>query len=208
LRASRVFPGILITGHDLLDLRDLLEGTKGTGIKVYTHGEMLPGHMYPALRAYPQLAGHFGGAWQKQRQEFEAFGGPIVATTNCVLIPGANNSYGDRLYTMRATAVPGAKAVRGGDFSAVIEQAKAIGPLRPMAGKSSLVGFHYTSILGVADQVIEAIRTDRIRHCFVIGGCDGAEPGRNYYADFAQAAPAESLILTLGCGKYRIRDHD
>jgi len=201
-------PGILITGHDLLDLRDLLEQTKDTGVKVYTHGEMLPGHMYPTLRAYPHLAGHYGGAWQKQRQEFEAFGGPIVATTNCVLIPGASNSYGERLYTMRATAVPGAKPVEAGDFSAVIEQAKAIGPLTPTASKKSLVGFHYTSILGVADRVVDAIKSDRIRHCFVIGGCDGAEPGRNYYADFAQAAPPESLILTLGCGKYRIRDHD
>ena len=200
--------GILITGHDLLDLRDLLEQTKDTGIKIYTHGEMLPAHAYAKLRAYPHLAGHYGGAWQKQRREFEEFGGPVIATTNCVLIPGTQTHYGDRLYTMRASAVPGSKVIHNSDFSEVIAQAKAIGPLTPTPLKESVVGFHHGAILGVADKVVEAVQSGQIKHFFLIGGCDGAEVGRNYYADFARATPEESVILTLGCGKFRIRDHD
>lgn len=201
-------PGILITGHDLLDLRDLLEQTQDTGIKIYTHGEMLPAHAYEGLRAYPHLAGHFGGAWQKQRREFAEFGGPIIATTNCVLIPGPQGDYADRLYTLRASAVPGSKIIHDNDFSAVIEQAKAIGPLTPTALKESIVGFHHDAILGAADKIVEAVKSGEIKHFFLIGGCDGAEVGRNYYADFAKETPQQSVILTLGCGKFRIRDHD
>ncbi|MCC6144059.1 MAG: hydroxylamine reductase [Candidatus Hydrogenedentes bacterium] len=201
-------PGILVSGHDLLDLSDILEQTVGTGVNVYTHGEMLPGHMYPKLKAHPHFKGHFGGAWQKQRNEFEAFRGPVVVTTNCVLIPFPHNTYGSRLYTRNATGVPGIKHLPGRDFSAVIEHAKQIGPLTPTAIKESLVGFHYTQILNVADKVVEAVKAGEIKHFFLVGGCDGAEPGRNYFADFAQSAPQESLILTLGCGKYRIRDYD
>lgn len=201
-------PGILITGHDLVDLRDLLEQTKDTGIKVYTHGEMLPGHMYPKLKAYPHFAGHYGGAWQKQRLEFERFGGPVIASTNCVLIPGPKNTYGERLYTMRCTAVPGAKRLLEDDFSEVIQQAKAIGPLEPTETKTSLIGFHADQVMAVADKVIGAIKGGDVKHVFLIGGCDGAETGRNYFSEFAKATPEESLILTLGCGKYRIREHD
>jgi len=201
-------PGILITGHDLLYLKELLEQTKGTGIKVYTHGEMLPAHMYPLLKAYPHLAGNYGGAWQLQKKEFERFGGPIVVTTNCVLIPPANSTYLDRLYTLHCTGVPGAKHIEGSDFSAVIAQAKAIGALQTTEAKKSLIGFHYTQILAAADEVVEAVKAGQIKHVFLIGGCDGAEPGRNYFSEFAKATPQESLILTLGCGKYRIRDHD
>lgn len=201
-------PGILITGHDMADLRDLLEQVQGTDIKVYTHGEMLPAHMYPALREHPNLAGHFGGAWQKQRTEFEQFGGPVIATTNCVLIPGPENTYGDRLYTTRCTAVPGGKRLKVNDFSGAIAQAQAIGPLTPTETKTNTIGFHWTAILDAADKVVEAVKAGEISHFFLIGGCDGAEPGRNYFSEFAKATPQDSIILTLGCGKYRIRDYD
>jgi len=201
-------PGILVTGHDMVDLKDLLEQTAGEGVKVYTHGEMLPAHMYPELRKHPHLAGHFGGAWQKQRHEFERFGGPVVATTNCVLIPSEANTYLNRLYTMRVTAVPGAARLKTNDFSEVIRRAKEVGDLRPTPMRSSTIGFHYTALLGMADAIVEAVKDGRVSHFYVIGGCDGAEPGRNYYSDFAQATPKNSLILTLGCGKFRIRDHD
>lgn len=201
-------PGILVTGHDMLDLKNLLEQTEGTGINVYTHGEMLPAHMYPELRRYPHLKGNYGGAWQNQKDEFEAFGGPVVGTTNCVLIPRPNNTYLNRLYTMRVTAVPGAVCIKDDDFSAVIRQALEIGPLKPTALKTSTVGFHWTAILGLADKIIEAVKAGQIKHFFVIGGCDGVEPSRNYFREFAQHTPEESLILTLGCGKFRIRDYD
>ncbi len=201
-------PGILVTGHDLVDLRDLLEQTEGTGINVYTHGEMLPAHSYPELRKHKHLVGHFGGAWQKQRLEFERFGGPVVATTNCVLIPNAVNTYLDRLFTTRATAVPGAARIPGTDFSAVIRRAREIGPLEPTETKKSTVGFHYTTLLDLADTIVAAVKSGDIRHFFLVGGCDGAESERRYFADFAAGAPADSVILTLGCGKFRIRNHD
>ncbi len=201
-------PGILITGHDLMDLYDLLVQTEGTGVNVYTHGEMMPGHMYPEIRKFAHLKGHYGGAWQLQRKEFEAFDGPVIATTNCVLIPFVTNTYGHRLYTRAATGVPGVQHLPGRDFSAVIEQAKKIGSLKPTHLRTTMTGFHYTAILGLADKVVDAVKAGEIRHFFLVGGCDGAEPGRNYFAEFAQSAPQESLILTLGCGKYRIRDYD
>jgi hydroxylamine reductase len=201
-------PGILVTGHDMVDLKDLLEQTAGMGINVYTHGEMLPAHMYPELRKHPHLVGHFGGAWQKQRDEFEAFGGPILATTNCVLIPRADNTYLDRLYTNRVVAVPGARCLKTSDFSEVIAKARQCGPLKPTALKKSTVGFHYSAVLDIADKIVEGVKNGAIKHFFVIGGCDGAEAGRNYFAQYAESTPADSLILTIGCGKYRIRDHD
>jgi hydroxylamine reductase len=201
-------PGILVTGHDLADLKELLEQTEGTGVKVYTHGEMLPGHMYPNLTKYEHFVGHYGTAWQNQRREFERFGGPVVATTNCVLIPFPTNTYLDRLYTTRATAVPGATCIPSGDYSGVIERAKQIGSLTPSEAKTSTVGFHYTQILAHADKLVTAFKAGEIKHVFLVGGCDGAEPGRNYFTDVARAAPQESLVMTLGCGKFRIRDHD
>jgi hydroxylamine reductase len=201
-------PGILVTGHDLLDLKNLLEQTAGTGVNVYTHGEMLPAHSYPELKKYPHLVGNFGGAWQRQRLEFEQFGGPVIATTNCVLIPGPASSYLDRLYTTRVTAVPGATRLTGDDYSAVIAQAKAIGSLNPTPLKKSTVGFHYSVILGLADKVVEAVQSGQVKHFFLVGGCDGAEGERNYFTEFAANAPEDSIILTLGCGKYRIRNHD
>lgn len=201
-------PAILITGHDMIDLKNLLEQSAGQGVDVYTHGEMIPAHMYPELRKHPHLKGHFGGAWQKQRGEFEAFGGVILATTNCVMIPWEKNTYLDKFFTTRATAVPGAVRIKDNDFSQVILRAKEVGPLKPTALKKNTIGFHWTAILGLADKIVQAVKDGKIKHFFVIGGCDGAEPGRNYFSDYAKATPQESLILTMGCGKYRIRDND
>lgn len=203
---TKAGPGILMTGHDLVDLADLLEQTQGTGINVYTHGEMLPAHSYPKLRAYSHLAGHYGGPWQNQQFEFPLFTGPIVATTNCVLIPW--ESYKDRLFTTRVTAVPGGKRLKTNDFSPVIEMAKKSAPLVEKKVRESTIGFHHNVILGIAEKVVSAVKSGEIRHFYLIGGCDGAEIGRNYYTKAAAATPQESLILTLGCGKYRIRNHD
>ena len=199
-------PGILMTGHDLLDLNNLLKQCEGTDVKVYTHGEMLPGHMYPKLREHPNLAGHYGGAWQKQKREFEAFPGPTVATTNCVLIP--RESYADRLFTTRCTAVPGGTLIKDDDYSPVVAKAKECPPLEESEGKQSTIGFHQNVVLGLADTIVQAVKDGKISRFFLIGGCDGAEPGRNYFSDYAQATPPDSFILTLGCGKFRIRDYD
>jgi hydroxylamine reductase len=199
-------PGILVTGHDLVDLQDLLDQCKGTDVKVYTHGEMLPAHMYPNLRNHPNLAGHFGGAWQDQRREFAAFSGPVLATTNCVVIPP--QSYADRLFTTRATAVPGGTRIVSNDFSAVIAKAKAGKPLAASSIRKSTVGFHHSAILALAPTIVDAVKAGKISRFFVIGGCDGAEVGRNYFTEYAKLTPPDSFILTLGCGKYRIREHD
>lgn len=201
-------PGILVTGHDMVDLLDILELTKDKGIDVYTHGEMLPAHMYPRLRAYPHLAGHYGSAWQNQRSEFERFLGPIVATTNCVVIPRAKNTYGDRLYTLRFTAVPGSPQLTGANADELVERALAIGPLPATERTTSTIGFHHSTLADKLDHVLDAVQAQQISRFFVIGGCDGAEPGRNYYFDYATNAPDDTLIMTLGCGKYRIREHE
>ena len=201
-------PGILVSGHDILDLYNVLEQSAGKGVNVYTHGELLPGHMYPKLKKFPHFVGHYGGAWQKQRVEFEKFGGAILGTTNCVLIPWDTNTYSDRFFTTRTTAVPGTTRLKTDDFSPVINRALELGSLTPTPLKTSTVGFHYTQILAHAETVVNAVKSGEIKHFFVIGGCDGAEPGRNYFADYAQHTPKESLVLTLGCGKYRIRDYD
>jgi hydroxylamine reductase len=199
-------PGILVTGHDLVDLADLLQQTAGSGVNVYTHGEMMPAHMYPELRKHKHLVGQFGGAWQKQRKEFKQFTGAVLATTNCVLIPP--DDYKDRLFTTRVTAVPGATRLTGNDFSAVIRKAKESAPLTDAPAGQSTIGFHHSVILGLADKIVAAVKAGKLRRFFVIGGCDGAEPGRNYFSDFARNTPKDTVILTLGCGKYRIREHD
>jgi len=198
--------GILVTGHDLVDLRDLLRAVEGTDLMVYTHGEMLPAHMYPNLHNHPNLAGHYGGAWQDQRREFTAFAGPIVATTNCVLIPSP--AYADRLFTTRVTSVPGGTRIAGDDFSAVVARAQTCPPLEDCLVRTSTVGFHRTVLLGAADTIVEAVKAGKVSRFFVIGGCDGAELGRSYFADYAAATPPDSFILTLGCGKYRIRNQE
>ncbi|NKN32194.1 hydroxylamine reductase [Marichromatium bheemlicum] len=199
-------PGILVTGHDLLDLWELLCQVEGTAIRVYTHGEMLPAHMYPRLRDHPNLAGHYGGAWQDQKREFAAFSGPVLATTNCVLIPP--EQYRDRLYTIRATGVPNARRLPDGDYSALITAAQTCPPCPEAPAGESTIGFHRQVLLDQAPTLVEAVKSGAISHFFVIGGCDGAEKGRNYFTDYARATPPDSFILTLGCGKYRIRDHD
>ncbi len=198
--------GILITGDDLVDLWDLLKQCEGTPVKVYTHGEMLPAHMYPNLRNHPNLAGHFGGAWQDQRQEFAEFAGPVIATTNCIVLP--RPSYADRVFTTRFTAVPGGTRIVGNDFSPVIRKALACPELTDNIVKTTTVGFHRTVLLDAASTIVDAVKAGKISRFFLIGGCDGAEKGRNYFTDYAAATPADSFILTLGCGKYRIREHE
>lgn len=199
-------PGILVTGHDMVDLWALLQQVAGTDIKVYTHGEMLPAHMYPKFKNHPNLAGHYGGAWQKQKNEFANFSGPIVVTTNCVLIP--RDEYANRIFTTRVTAVPGGKKILGTDFSEVITLAKQCEELPVNITGESTIGFHKSVILDNAGAIVDAVKAGKVSHFFLIGGCDGAEPGRNYFSDCAQSTPADSFILTLGCGKYRIRDFD
>ncbi len=203
---TKAGPGILVTGHDLVDLDDLLKQTAGTGINVYTHGEMMPAHMYPALRKYDHLVGHYGDAWQKQKTEFAEFTGPVLATTNCVLIP--KDSYKDRLFTTRVTAVPGGKRLTTSDFSQVIACAKQCRPLPDKPVKESTIGFHHSVILSLADKIVGAVKAGKLKRFFLIGGCDGAEPGRNYFSEFAANTPKDSIVLTLGCGKYRIRGND
>ncbi len=203
---TRAGPGILVTGHDLVDLADVLTACEGTEVKVYTHGEMLPGHMYPKLREHPNLAGHYGGAWQKQFGEFDAFAGPVLATTNCILIP--RSTYADRVFTTRCTAVPGGTRIQGADFAPLVAKALSCPPLAENKTGESTIGFHQNVILGMAGTIVQAVRDGQISRFFLIGGCDGAEPGRNYFSEYAKATPPDSFILTLGCGKYRIRNHD
>ena len=203
---TRAGPGILVTGHDLLDLWQLLEQVEGTDINVYTHGEMLPAHMYPRFREHPNLAGHYGGAWQEQKKEFAAFAGPVVGTTNCVLIPP--ESYSGRLFTTNAVAVPGGQRLDAGDFRLVIDAALTGEPCAEHIVGESTIGFHRSVLLDQAPAIIDAVKAGKISRFFVIGGCDGAEKGRNYFSDYARATPDDSFILTLGCGKFRIRDHD
>lgn len=194
--------GILVTGHDLLDLYELLKQTEGTGINVYTHSEMLPAHGYPKLKAFKHLVGNYGNAWQEQKKEFMQFSGALLATTNCVLIPPPN-SYLDRLFTIGITGIEGATHLKSRDFSPVIERAKSLPPLSEAPGKKIMTGFHHAAILGLADKIVDAVRNGKIKRFFLIGGCDGAKPGRNYYTEFAEKVPKDCVILTLACGKYR-----
>jgi len=198
---------ILVSGHDLKDLAMLLEQTAGTGIQVYTHGEMLPAHGYPELKKHLHLAGNYGGAWQDQAREFDAFPGAILMTTNCIQRP--RDSYKDRLFTSGLVAWPGVRHVANGDFAPVIEAALAAPGFEADGGdRTILVGFGHDAVLGVAPQVIDAVKSGAIRHFFLVGGCDGAKPGRNYYTDFVAAAPKDTVILTLACGKYRFNRMD
>lgn len=197
---------ILVSGHDLKDLEELLKQTEGTGINVYTHGEMLPCNAYPGLKKYPHLAGNYGGAWQDQQKEFKEFPGAILMTTNCIQEPGG---YDDRIFTTGLVAWPNIKHVHRGDFSAVIDSALGQeGFLETPEEKFITVGFGKNSVLSVAPTVINAVKTGQIRHFFLIGGCDGAKSGRNYYTEFAQKVPKDCVILTLACGKYRFNKLD
>jgi hydroxylamine reductase len=204
--AVRVTPvkgkAILISGHDLNDLEDLLEQTKGLGINVYTHSEMLPAHGYPGLKKYSHLVGNYGGAWQDQAKEFDAFPGAILMTTNCLQAP--KDTYKARIFTSGLVAWPGVQHIANGNFKPVIDAAlKAPGFAADGPNQTILVGFGHNAILGVADKVIAAVKAGQVKHFFLIGGCDGAKSGRNYYTDFAEAVPKDCVILTLACGKYR-----
>jgi hydroxylamine reductase len=196
-------PAILVSGHDLLDLYELLRQTEGRGIQVYTHGEMIPAHGYPGLKKFPHLAGNYGGAWQDQQKEFERFPGPILMTTNCIQKP--KPSYSGRIFTTGLVAWPGVVHIPDRqDFSLLIAKAiEAGGFAADEAGKTITVGFGHQAVLGAAEQVVAAVKSGQIRHFFLIGGCDGAKSGRNYYTEFAEKVPADCIILTLACGKYR-----
>jgi hydroxylamine reductase len=196
---------ILITGHDLRDLEMLLKQTEGKGIDVYTHGEMLPCHGYPELKKYPHFYGHFGTAWQNQQKEFPNFPGPILFTTNCIQKP--LDSYKDRVFTNGLVGWPGVKHISDKDYSAVVAMALAMdGFTDEVDGGQVLVGFGRNAVLGVADKVIEAVKAKAIRHFFLVGGCDGAKPGRNYYTKFVEQVPKDCVVLTLACGKFRFFD--
>ncbi|MDI3532131.1 MAG: hydroxylamine reductase [Synergistaceae bacterium] len=194
---------IVVSGHDLRDLDLLLKQTEGKGINVYTHGEMLPCLAYPGLKKYPHLVGNYGSAWQNQREEFDAFPGAILMTTNCIQKP--KDSYKDRIFTTGLVAWPGVRHIGPDkDFSPVIEAAlKAEGFAEDVPEHYITIGFARNAVLSAADKVIELVKSGKIRHFFLIGGCDGARPGRNYYTEFAQAVPEDCVILTLACGKYR-----
>ena len=205
-------PGILVSGHDLKDLEMLLKQTEGTGIHIYTHGEMLPCHGYPGLNKYPHLAGNFGGAWQDQQKQFDNLPGCILMTTNCLMRP--RDSYKDRIYSTNVVGWDGVKHIGKNengekDFSAIIEQALELGGYpEDQDVQEILVGFGHHATLGYADAIVDAVKSGKLRHFFLIGGCDGARPGRNYYTEFAEMVPQDCLIMTLACGKYRFNKLD
>lgn len=196
---------ILVSGHDLKDLDTLLKQTEGKGITIYTHGEMLPTHGYPELKKYPHFFGHYGTAWQNQHKEFAEFPGPILMTTNCIQKP--QDSYVDRIYTTGLVGWPGVTHVANEDFTPVINKALETEGFASDADKGTVMaGFGRNAVLGVADKVIEAVKNKDIRHFFLVGGCDGAKAGRNYYTEFVEKAPEDTIVLTLACGKFRFFD--
>jgi hydroxylamine reductase len=198
---------ILVSGHDLKDLEELLKQTEGKGINIYTHGEMLPAHGYPKLKAFKHLVGNYGGAWQDQKDEFADFPGAILMTTNCIQEP--QTSYKGRIMTSGRVAWPGVRHIGNGDFTPLIEAALSTpGFETDGSDKTILVGFGHHAVLGVADKVIDAVKTGAIRHFFLIGGCDGAKSGRDYYTEMAESVPKDCVILTLACGKYRFNKLD
>lgn len=198
---------ILVSGHDLKDLELLLQQTEGKGINVYTHGEMLPAHAYPNLKKYPHFYGHYGTAWQNQAHEFAAFPGPIVMTTNCIQKP--KESYLNSIYTLGSVNWPGAVHLRNDNFEPVIKMALQMpGFAADTPGKEVLVGFGRNTVLSVAPAVIEAVQNKQLRHFFLVAGCDGAKPGRNYYTEFVEKVPQDCVVLTLACGKFRFFDKD
>ncbi|MCE9185444.1 hydroxylamine reductase [Bacteroides fragilis] len=202
-------PGILVSGHDLKDIEELLQQTEGTGIDIYTHSEMLPAHYYPQLKKYKHLAGNYGNAWWKQKEEFESFNGPILFTTNCIVPPRPNATYKDRIYTTGATGLEGATYIperkdgKQKDFSVIIEHARRCQP--PVAIESGKIvgGFAHAQVIALADKVVEAVKSGAIRKFFVMAGCDGRMKSRSYYTEFAEKLLADTVILTAGCAKYR-----
>lgn len=193
---------IVVSGHDLYMLEKLLEQTDKAGVNVYTHGEMLPAHGYPKLKAHKSLVGHFGTAWQNQQKEFDGQPVAFIFNTNCIQQPKA--SYADRVYTTSVVGYPGAQHIENYDFSSVIEKAKSLGGFTEEKLSCNLMtGFGHAAVLGVADKVIEGVKGGAIKHFFLVGGCDGAKPGRNYFTDFVENTPKDTVVLTLACGKYR-----
>lgn len=199
-------PGILISGHDLLDMEMLLDQTAGTGVDVYTHSEMLPANYYPKFKKYPHFIGNYGNSWWMQKEEFESFNGPILLTTNCLVPP--KDSYKDRIYTTGAAGFPGCKHIRGDigekkDFSALIEHAKKCAPPTQIEDGEIVGGFARNQVLALADKVVDAVKSGAIKKFVVMAGCDGRHKTRSYYTDFAEALPKDAVILTAGCAKYR-----
>ena len=199
-------PGILISGHDLRDLEMLLKQTEGTGVDVYTHSEMLPAHYYPAFKKYPHFIGNYGNAWWKQKEEFEAFNGPVLMTTNCLVPP--KDSYKNRVYTTGTVSYPGCPHIPGGsgeekDFSALIAHAKRCAPPTELETGEIIGGFAHDQVLALADQIVDAVKSGAIKKFVVMAGCDGRAKSRNYYTDFANALPKDAVILTAGCAKYK-----
>lgn len=199
-------PGILVSGHDLRDMEMLLEQTQGTGVDVYTHSEMLPAQYYPAFKRYPNFKGNYGNAWWRQKEEFEMFNGPILMTTNCIVPP--KDSYKDRLYTTGAAGYPGCTYINGGiggkkDFSVIIQHAKRCEPPTGIEQGQIVGGFAHAQVLALADKVVDAVKSGKIRKFVVMAGCDGRAKSRTYYTDFAKALPEDTVILTAGCAKYR-----
>jgi hydroxylamine reductase len=204
---SKKGKAILVSGHDLKDLEEILKQTEGKRITVYTHGEMLPCHGYPGLKKYPHFYGHYGTAWQNQHKEFAAFPGAILMTTNCIQKP--KDEYKDNIFTTGLVGWPGVTHIANKDFTPVIDKALEMpGFPADTNGRSVMCGFGRNAVLGVADKVIEAVKSGAIKHFFLVAGCDGAKPGRNYYTRFVEQAPKDSVILTLACGKFRFFDQD
>ncbi len=202
-------PGILVSGHDLKDLEELLQQTENTGVDVYTHSEMLPAHYYPAFRKYSHFVGNYGNAWWQQKQEFESFNGPILFTTNCLVPPSSTSTYSDKVYTTGAAGFPGFKHIADRkpgeqkDFSAIIAQAKTCKAPTEIESGHITGGFAHNQVLALADKVVDAVKSGAIRKFFVMAGCDGRHKERNYYSDFASQLPNDTVILTAGCAKYR-----
>lgn len=199
-------PGILISGHDLGDLEQLLKQTEGTGVDVYTHSEMLPAHYYPHLKKYKHLVGNYGNAWWKQKEEFESFNGPVLMTTNCIVPP--KDSYKDRLFTTGSAGYPGCKHIEGStgtekDFTEIIELAKKCAPPTEIETGEIVGGFAHEQVFALADKVVDAVKSGAIKKFFVMAGCDGRAKSRNYYTEFAKALPKDTVILTAGCAKYK-----
>jgi len=198
---------ILVSGHDLKDLYELLKQTDSKGIQIYTHGEMLPCHGYPELKKFDHFYGHYGTAWQNQKKEFAEFPGAILMTTNCIQKP--NDTYQDNIFTTGLVGWPGVQHIADKNFAPVVERALEMpGFPENTEGKSVMVGFARNAVMSVADKVIEAVKSKAIRHFFLVAGCDGAKPGRNYYTEFVEKVPEDSVVLTLACGKFRFFDQD
>ncbi|MBN1142688.1 MAG: hydroxylamine reductase [Deltaproteobacteria bacterium] len=198
---------ILVSGHDLKDLEEILKQSEGKGINVYTHGEMLPAHGYPGLKKYPHFYGHYGTAWQNQQREFAAFPGAILMTTNCLQKP--QPAYQGNLFTTDLVGWPGIPHLKTGDFGPVIEKALQLpGFPEDVPGKTVTTGFGHHAVIGVADKIVELVKAGKIRHFFLVGGCDGAKPGRSYYTEFVEKVPKDCVVLTLACGKFRFFDKD